>query len=308
MDDCASAPPPRVTITGTIAGAGSTDTVVISDGVTTSSGKPGSWMMDAQAGDGTLVAMRVDASRPIGMLLQHGHFAGGAAFSLDFGQQFAPAEADVALDPNAGSITMQTAYFDDAGAQHPVDSSLTAVNRYRVVPADRVGSGVSVLTEIGTTSGTSRVTERAFKAPVAQTMALPPTLVLAATPKLVAKTPYSILEVAVPRRTGAAFYAVTYSTFAGGGSQTWDVLYTEAWADAAGGTVLTSRLPDLSALSGWLPGFALTADAGGIWQVGVDSRPARRMPGSAPYRGIGESTATPLDGEEATRSGAYGAL
>jgi hypothetical protein len=306
---CASSAPPRVMISGTVAGAMTGDQIFISDGVSSSQGPPANWTLQAAAGAGTLIAMRLSNSRPVGMLLQHVQYAAGATFSLDFTQQFFPAESDLTEDPTAGAPVMTTWYRDETGGTHRIDVSTTAVNKYRVVPADRVGNGVSMLYASGSAANASRSIQRAFKNPVAQTMTLPATYLLPTAPRVTATMPYPIVEVALPRRAGASFYEVNYGAFpAMGKFQIWDVVYSAAWADAAGGTAIASKLPDLSTLPGWLAdfGLGLTAATTRTWSATVATGPARLLPGSSMYVSAGVSSAQPADGDETTTSTANG--
>lgn len=308
LDFCVAATPPRVMISGTVAGAAQTDSILISDGVSSSQGPPANWSMAAAAGAGTLIGIRVSGGRPVGMLLQRVQFAADATFSLDFGQQFFPSESSLTLDPTAGSPFMSTSYIDESGGNHPIDLSTTAVTTYRVVPADRVGNGISLLNSVGGTSNTARSIHRAFKSPVAQTLTLPPAFLLAAPPRVTAMMPYPIVEVALPRRAGVSYYELSYSAFPSAKFQIWDVTYSAAWADRVPGADLNSRLPDLSGLPGWLPDFALSAAGNRSWSASVNTGPGRLLPGSSPYIYAGVSTAQPSDGDETTSSNSTGSL
>ena len=308
---CTIASPPRVKVSGTVAGAMMGDQIFISDGVSSSQGPPANWSLDAAAGAGTLIGMRLSNSRPVGMLLQHVQYAAGATFGLDFNQQFFPAESDLTEDPTAGTPVMTTYYRDEVGGIHRIDVSLTAVNKYRVVPADRVGNGVSLLYASGSAANASRSIQRAFKNPVAQTMTLPATYLLSAAPRVTAMMPYPIVEVALPKRQGASYYEVNYSAFPTTGKfQIWDVVYSAAWADAAGGNEIASKLPDLSALPGWLADFGLGLAAANTrsWNATVATGPARLLPGTSMYVANGLSSAQPADGDETTTSTASGTL
>lgn len=310
---CALATPPRVMISGTVAGAMMGDQIFISDGVSSSQGPPANWSLQAAAGAGTLIAMRLSNNRPVGMLLQHVQYAAGATFGLDFNQQFFPAESDLTEDPTAGTTPVMTTYYrDESGGIHRIDVSLTAVNKYRVVPADRVGNGVSLLYASGSAANASRSIQRAFKNPVGQTMTLPATYLLSAAPRVTSTVPYPIVEVALPRRQGASYYEVNYGAFPAMGNkfQIWDVVYSAAWADAAGGTAIASKLPDLSALPGWLADFGLGLAAANTrsWSATVATGPARLLPGSSMYVTSGVSSAQPNDGDETTTSTANGTL
>src|SRR6185369_3078021 len=152
---------------------------------------------------------------------------------------------------------------------------------------------------------------RAFKNPVAQTMTLPATYLLSAAPRVTATMPYPIIEVALPKRQGASYYEVNYSAFPTTGKfQIWDVVYSAAWADAAGGTEIASKLPDLSALPGWLADFGLGLAAANTrsWSATVATGPARLLPGTSMYVANGLSSAQPADGDETTTSTASGTL
>src|ERR1041384_7614548 len=305
---CVAATLPRVPISGTVAGAAMTDQIFISDGVSSSQGPPASWSLQAAPGAGTLIGMRLTSSRPVGMLLQHVQYAASATFSLDFGQQFFPAESDLTLDPTGGTPFMITSYLDETGGNHRIDVSTTAVNKYRVVPADRVGNGVSVLQTSGSAQNASRSIQRAFKNPVAQTMTLPPAFLLSAPPQVTATMPYPIIEVALPKRAGASYYQVDYSAFQTGKFEIWDAVYSAAWADATPGGDLGSKLPDLSARPGWIADYGLGAAGTRSWSTTVATGPGRLMPGSSAYAAGGVSSARIADGEESTTSTSSGAF
>jgi hypothetical protein len=303
---CAGAAVPRVTISGTVAGAAAAEQIWISDGVSSAEGPPASWSMPAAQGPGTLIGMRLSAERPVGMLLQRVQFAMGATFSLDFAQQFFPSESDLTLDPTAGMPFMTTSYIDEAGGRHRIDSASSAVTKYRVVPADRVGNGISLLFASGGTTTTSRSVQRAFKSPVAQTLTLPPAFLPSVPPRIAATAPYPILEVALPRRAGASYYEVNYGTFIPGKFQIWDTVYSAAWVNAAAGSDLQSRLPDVSKLPGWIADFGLGTTGTRSWSVSVVTGPGRLMPGAAAYAAQGGSTAAPAEGDETTASSSSG--
>jgi hypothetical protein len=308
LDFCRTGTPQTVTISGGVSGTMQGENLWVSDGISASAGLVTSWSMPAIAGPGTLIGMRITAERPTAMLLQRVTFSASATFNLDFANQFFPAESQLTLDPTGtANLLMQTHYIDESGGLHRIDLARTAVTSYRVVPGDRVGTGILLLSQRSSNTGASRRVERAFKSPVAQTLTLPSAYVLARPPAIVATSPYPIVEVALPRRAGASHYALSYFTSAGQRFHSWTLTYSAAWADATPGTELMSRLPDLSALAGWKPTFGL-ATPGGSWSVSVTTGPTRLLPGVTRHVHAGRASGAYQDGDELTSAGANGSF
>ena len=300
---------PTVTISGTVSAVPMGEQVSISDGFSSSLGPAANWTMPALAGAGTLIGMRATNQRPTGMLLQRVNFAQGATFNLDFTGMFFPAESDLTLDPTGGTPFMSTSYYDETGGQHQIDLATAAVTKYRVVPADRVGNGISLLYAQGSSTGTSRSIQRAFKSPVAQTMTLPPAFLLASPPRVAATTPYGIVEITLPRRAGASHYTVEYLGYDSNNKlHIWDLTYSEAWARGTQGANLVSRLPDFSAVPGWKPSFGFPTTGTLSWTTSVVTGPVRLMPGASRYLVQGRSVAAFQDGDETTSSFSSGQL
>lgn len=298
FDQCTSASSPRVPISGTVAGVPSDQRVFISGSASSLSAPPGNWSMPVLAGPGTLIGMRTAGERPLGMLFQRVTFAAGATFALDFGAEFFPAESQLTLDPTAANPFMMTTYIDENGFQHRIDVSSTAVTTYRVVPGDRVGNGVSLLTQTSGGGGAFRNLQRAFKTPVAQTMTLPAAYLPASPPRFAATVPYPIAAVTLPVRAGASHYLASYFSTNGLQFHGWDVLHSAAWVGA--GASFESRMPDVSALAGWKAAYALVAEESPDWSVSIWT--GRVVPGAAAFGINGASTAPILDGDETTTS------
>lgn len=307
IDYCMLENPAGVMISGTVSGTQTGDSLWVSDGFHETAGAFTSWNMDAFAGPGTLIGMKMTANRPTAMLFQRVTYAAGATFNLDFANQFFPTESELTLDPTGTSTIMSTYYFDESGGQHRIDFADTAVTTYRVVPADRVGGGMLLLSQNTGSNGATREVQRAFKNPTRQVLTLPPAYLLPTPPRIATKTPYPIAEATLPRRDGASYYAVNYFTSENNVYRSWNTTYSAAWAAAVPGADLVTRLPDFSALPGWKASFALSAK-GGSWSVGVGTGPARFMPGASRYDFRGLSLAPHMDGDEITTSYSTDAL
>jgi len=109
IDYCALETPVSVMISGTISGAQMGESVWVSDGFQEAAGALTSWNLQALAGAGTLIGMRLTSNRPTAMLLRRVTYAAGATFNLDFADQFFPAESDLTLDPTGATTFMMTA-------------------------------------------------------------------------------------------------------------------------------------------------------------------------------------------------------
>jgi hypothetical protein len=296
-----------VTISGTAANVPTTQQMWVSDGTSSLQGPAGPWSMQAIAGPGTLIGMRLNAGRPEGLLLQHVTFAAGSTFNLDFAGQFFPSESDLTLDPTGGSLFMTTTYVDETGGQHRIDIASSAVTKYRVMPADRIGGGISLLYESASSGSASRSIQRAFKAPVAQTLILPPAFLLPSPPVMSGAAAYPIVTATVPRRTGASYYELNYLTSSIANKfHIWDVIYSAGWVDAAPGADLVSRLPDLTSVPGWSANFALTPSGTRQWTASVATGPVRLQPGAARYGVQGRTMTDYQEGDENTASSTSG--
>lgn len=307
LDFCTAGTAQTVTISGTVSGTASGEDLWVSDGISASAGLFTTWMMQAVAGPGVLIGMRRTSERPTAMLLQRATFAASATFNLNFANQFFPAESDLTLDPTGGGTPfMQTHYVDEAGGEHRIDFARTAVTKYRVVPADRVGTGMSLLQQIASGNGASRTVTRAFRSPMAQTLTLPAAYLLPRAPEVVTRTPYPIVQATLPRRAGALYYALSYFTV-NQKFHSWELRYSAAWVNATPGTDLVSRIPDFSSLAGWKASFAIDTP-GGSWNASVVTGAARFLPGVARYGLPGQSRFVYQDGDESTSSLSSGAL
>jgi len=301
IDYCALDNPVSVSISGTVSGVQMGESLWVSDGFSESAGAFTSWDLEAVAGPGTLIGMKMTGDRPTAMLLQRVTYAAGATFKLDFANQFFPAESELTLDPTGASSIMNTYYIDDSGGQHRIDSANTAVTKYRVVPADRVGGGILVLSQNANGNGAVREVQRAFKTPTSQVLTLPAAYLLSAPPRIATRTPYPIGEATLPRRAGASYYLVNYFTSENNVYRSWNTTYSAAWLASQPAGDYLARLPDLSAVPGWKASFALSA-MGGSCVVGVATGPARFIPGVARYDFRGQSIAPHMDGDETTLS------
>jgi hypothetical protein len=307
IDYCALENPVGVMISGTISGTQMGENVWVSDGFKEAAGALTSWNMEAFAGPGTLIGMRLTNNRPTAMLLQRVTYAAGATFNLDFANQFFPTESDLTLDPTGATTVMMTFYVDESGGVHRIDFTDKPVTKYRVVPADRVGGGMLLLQQNTGSTGATRQVQRAFKTPTSQVLTLPAAFLLPTPPRIATTMPYTIAEATLPRRSGASYYAVNYFTSENNVYRSWDSTYSAAWTAAVPGGELVLRVPDLSGVPGWKPSFALS-DKGGSWNVGVGTGPARFMPGAARYDFRGQSLAPHMDGDEITTSYSTGTL
>ena len=307
IDYCALENPVGVMISGTVSGTQMGDSLWISDGFKETAGAITNWSIEAFAGPGTLIGMKMVNNRPTAMLLQRVTFAAGATFNLDFANQFFPAESDLTLDPTGTTTFMSTYYVDETGGEHRIDFTDKPVTKYRVVPADRVGGGMLLLSQNTGSNGAIREVLRAFKAPTAQVLTLPAAFLLPTPPRIATRTPYVIAEATLPRRAAASYYAVNYFTQDNNVFRSWDTTYSAAWAAAVPGADLVTRLPDLSGVPGWKASYGLS-EKGGSWNVGVGTGPPRFMPGAARYDFRGKSLAPHLDGDETTTSYSTGPL
>lgn len=291
------AKPDLVSISGSVAAAPAGQAVRVSSGNGSATAANNAWMLSVLPGAGTLMALSMTAttpSRPTSMLLRKASFAANSTFALDFSSGFFPAESSLTLDPTAVNRQVTTSYRDEEGGNHLIESNDGAPT-YRVVPGDRVGNGLSLLSLVSTDAGASRSIARAFKSPVAQTLTLPAAFVPTSAPVAVSSTPYPIFEAVLPRRSGVDFYRVFYTARV---SRTlvhsWDLTATAAWVEGQAGNDITVRLPDLSSLAGWKPAYALTDTPS--WTVTAASAPKAMVPGAASIlRKLG-------DGEEASTS------
>ena len=272
---------------------------------------PGPFIVPALAGAGTLATISLDLSR---MALQPASFAEGATFEIDAARAFALAEAPLTLDLDTPGYLMQTRYVDETGGVHRVDANQPAdgfvATRYRAVPSDELGGGISTIVEIGQGTGGSRIVTRAFRAPVPQLLRLPAAYALASDPLIETTTPYPILAAKLPKRAGASYYTLSYerSSAQRMTSSTWSLTFSAAYADSTPAAALLSVLPDLSALEGWQDAFGLGTTGTIFWTASVNAGPARLLPGGAPFRAHGRSTAVMQDGDETTTANTGGSL
>src|SRR5262249_18652429 len=116
---------------------------------------------------------------------------------------------------------------------------------------------------------------------------------------------YSIIAVALPKQSGASYYELSYVAFQNSKFQLWDVVYSAAWATTPGSDI-SSKLPDLSALPGWIADFGLATTGTRSWSATVATGPARLIPGSTAYTVGSVSSARLADGEESTTSTSSG--
>jgi hypothetical protein len=309
LDFCLGGSPTAVTITGTAVGVPTGQQLWVSSGFSASLGPPGNWTISTLAGAGTLVAMAMDAQqRPTSMIVRKATYTANAAFALDFAGGFFPSESQLTLDPTGTAPSMTTSYLDEEGGMHQIDLASTAVTSYRVVPPDRIGNGISILSASSFAAGVSRSLQRAFKSPVAQTTTLPAAFLLAAAPLVVATTPYPIVEAVLPRRTGASHYSVRLISSIGRlVFHSWELTASAAWVESAPGGDVTVRTPDFSTLAGWKPAFALVANNIN-WAATVGSGPPRLAPGASRFVSQGRTVAHLADGEEASTSISSGSI
>ena len=272
---------------------------------------PGPFTVPALAGAGTLATISLDLSR---MALQPVSFVDGATLDIDAAGAFALAEADLTLDLSAETYSMQTRYQDATGGLHRVDANQTATGfvatRYRAVPTDKLAGGISTIVESGPGGGGSRIVTHAFRTPVPQVLRLPEAYPLPVGPLIVATAPYPILSAKLPRRAGASFYTLSYerSSARTMSSSTWSLTFSAAYADSTPAAAVFNQLPDLSGLAGWNERFALPSAGNLFWLATVNAGPARLVPGAAPLRAHGRSTAVLEDGDETTSASTGGML
>ncbi len=301
-----------VLVSGTIRNAAPGAGFFITDGLDRRTvTAPGPFTVAALAGAGTLAAISLDLTR---MSIQPASFSEGATLDIDAAGSFALAEAALTLDLDTQGYLMQTRYVDESGGLHRVDANQTAngfvATRYRAVPSDRLGGGINTIVENGESrSGLIQVV-RAFRAPVPQVLRLPAGYALDASPLIETNTPYPILAAKLPKRAGASHYTLSYerSSPRRQTSSTWILTFSAPYADATPGAALKSVLPDLSTLEGWKADYALGTDGTLFWVASVNGGPARLVPGAAPFRAHGRSTAVAEDGDETTMANTGGSL
>ncbi len=254
-EECASsATQANVAITGTVTNLPMGDSVQVADGISTYGGAVTTWNMPAQAGPGTLLAVHRAAasSRPIGLVLQKPTFADGQSFAIDINTQVLPSESSLTIDPTATSPFVSTTYIDEHGTNFSIESSSTALPTYRVVPADRVGDGLSLVSLSSSANSTYRQMRRYFKTPTAQTLTLPAAF-LPAAPTVASTTPYAMPAMSLPVQGYARYYYVSYSSSMAAGAASayrfWTMYYSAAWL--GGAATVEATTPDLTAIPGW---------------------------------------------------------
>lgn len=284
FSDCLAKAPITVGVSGTTLGTQTTDTISVSSSVGGSEGPPGNWSIQAIAGAGILLGRRLTNNRPIGILFNQVTFAAGATFTLDFTKQIFPTEVSMTPDPSDSNPLVSTTYFDEAGNEFIIDEPSNPVTTYRVLPPDKIGNGISVLSEINITNNTaSRSVEIAFKTPTARTITQPQTFAPTSPPHLATSTPYPTYAVTLPRTDHPLSYSVSYGGTMPGtqnGLTSWVMTYSAGWLAASGkaDAEFASQLPDLSKLAGWKPSYVLPATKVS-WSVTVNTGPARRLAG-----------------------------
>lgn len=281
FSDCMAKAEPSVSVSGTMLGTQAGDTVSVSSGGGGFEGAPGNWTMQAPPGPGILLGRRLANNRPIGILVNQVTYAAGATFPLDFGKQIFPTEVGLTPDPSDSSPFLSVDYLPASGAALIIDQPANPATTYRVLPPDKIGDGVSLLTETNDTSTASRRTEIAFKVPTAQVITQPQTFAPTSPPTMAATAPYPIYAVTLPHTDHPLSYEVGYTGTMPGianGLTGWNLTYSAGWLAASGkaDAALASQMPDLSALTGWKPSYALP-NTKVNWFVSVDTGPARRL-------------------------------
>jgi hypothetical protein len=281
FSDCQAKPPTTVSVSGTVLGTQAGDTISVSTGEGGEEGALTTWTADAAPGAGILLGRRLVNNRPTGILFTQVTYAAGATFALDFAKQIFPTEVGLTPDPSDTNPLIETMYLDGAGNEFIIDEPANPTTTYRVVPPDKIGNGVSVLSETSITNTASRQVEIAFKTPTAQTITQPQTFAPTSPPALVTSTPYPMYMVTLPRTDHPLSYDVGYTGVMPGtqnGFVMWRMTYSAGWLAASGkaGAELASQMPDLSALAGWKPSYAVPATKAS-WSVGVTTGPARRL-------------------------------
>lgn len=284
FSDCLAKAPTTVAISGTTLGTQTGDTISIASNASATQGPPGNWSTQAVAGPGILLGRRLTNNRPIGLLFDQVTYAAGATFTLDFSKQIFPTEVGMTPDPSDSNPFISTTYIDPTGSSFIIDQPANPVTTYRVPPPDKIGNGISVLSESNITNNTaSRSVEIAFKTPTARTITEPQTFAPASPPTLATSTPYPTYAVTLPRTDHPLAYDVSYSGTMPGtqnGLTSWVMTYSAGWLTASGkaGADLASALPDLSMLAGWKPSYALPATKVN-WSVTAHTGPAHRLAG-----------------------------
>ncbi len=309
IDSCTAVDSTLVTINGNVVAAPAGQAVRVSSGNSLVTAANNAWSLSVLPGAGTLVGLSISAAlppRPTSVLLRKGTFAEGSAFSLDFANGFFPAESALTVDPTATEPVVSTAYLDEDGGNHAIETTSGAAT-YRVVPADRIGNGISTLTLSQSDTGAFRSITRAFKNPVAQTLTLPAAFVPTSAPVAVGTAPYPIYETVLARRSDAAFYQVRYvSRPSRVVLHSWELTATAAWLEGQPGDSITVRLPDLSGLTGWKPAYALTNAA--TWNASVTNAPKSLIPGATGNGVTGGSVGKLAVGEQSTLSSSSGSV
>lgn len=284
FSDCLAKAPTTVAVSGTTLGTQTGDTISVDSGAGGTQGPPGNWSIQAVAGPGILLGRRLTNNRPIGLLFNQVTYAAGATYTLDFTKQIFPTEVGMTPDPSDSNPFVSTMYIDGTGNQFIIDQPSNPVTTYRVLPPDKIGNGLSVLSELNITNNTaSRSVEIAFKTPTARTITEPQTFAPASPPTLATSTPYPTYAVTLPRTDHPLAYDVSYSGTMPGtqnGLTAWTLLYSAGWLTASGkaDAELASQLPDLSKLAGWKPAYALPATKVN-WSVTAHTGPAHRLAG-----------------------------
>lgn len=304
-DNCATpAAAPRVHISGTLANVPSGDVAGVNSGVSTSVAT--SWALQVPAGPGTLLGLRLSSERAAGLVLNNVAFVEGATYTIDFATQFLPAESSVTTDPTATSPSLSTSYIDEAGGVFDLEYSASSLTTYRVMPADRVGNGISMLSSTSGSTGLSRQLRRYFKSPKAQTMTLPgayqPT-----PPQATTITPYVMPTMTLSTVPHGLYYDASFAgvLLATGDYRYWKVTYSTGWLGAV--ETIDVSLPDLSGLPGWSADWGLPT-TNRSWRATYHTGPAASLPALIAIDGQGRAANIWQDGDEVAEASAYGSF
>jgi hypothetical protein len=265
------------------------------------------WTGAAAPGIGELIGLRLTGGRPDGIVLDRVTYARDMAYEVDFAGEVAPAERALQIDAGAGStapIRMTTSYLDVTGAPHAIDAADDPTT-YRVVPVDALDSGLSVLSLDAAQDQQRRQAVRRFRSAIDQIVELPAAYEPASPPQFDEAAAYPTVVATLPKRAAALDYQLMYRTPVPNTSNAivrWTVTYSAAWADAAPGDAVVSRLPDLSALPSWQPAMAPVHSVPGAatWMATVATGPAHRLPGTFGLTPDGRSALPTLPGDDET--------